>query len=81
VTLEERVADRNDALALLVEAAWSLEQPAAAATPDLEADVVADDRGIDRRPELAAMPAKITAVSPGNGTPSASAATTAMSSG
>src|SRR5579862_5069902 len=44
VTLEERVAERDHALALLVEAARTLQQCAAAAAADLEADVVADDR-------------------------------------
>ena len=41
---EERIADREHPLALVVETSRPLEQRPAAAAPDHEADVVADDR-------------------------------------
>ncbi len=43
--LEEGLADPQHLLALAVEAAGALEQPAPALAPDHVADVVADDRG------------------------------------
>ena len=45
VTLEERLADAQHLLALALEGARALEQPASALAADHVADVVADDRG------------------------------------
>ena len=90
VPFEEGLAGGEHLPPLALEAPGALEQPATAATTDLVAEVVADDRGKRRHRDheldlqLAAAgerPAAISAVSPGTGTPGDSAITRTKSSG